>query len=151
MAWSTYVSKIYRSALLPLRWRCAEGHEWEANLNNIRNQGTWCRRGGLKMLSIDHAHQAAASRGGRCLSKDYVNCRSPLIWQCAEGHEWTATLTNVRNSGSWGPACAGKLPLSIEIAVQVAESRGGVCLSKKYQNNKKSGRGGAGRGGARTL
>jgi hypothetical protein len=35
------LSEEYINAHIPLRWRCSEGHEWEATSNNIK-KGTWC-------------------------------------------------------------------------------------------------------------
>ncbi len=32
---------VYENAKTPLRWRCAEGHEWEAIPNNVRHY-SWC-------------------------------------------------------------------------------------------------------------
>ena len=32
----------YINCITKMRWRCKEGHEWEANLNNVKNRNTWC-------------------------------------------------------------------------------------------------------------
>ena len=36
------LSKIYEGARKKLRWRCAKGHEWEANYSNVAFGGKWC-------------------------------------------------------------------------------------------------------------
>ena len=63
-----------------------------------------------KRLHIDTAHHEALSRGGLLISesKSYENNHSPLIWQCAEGHEWAATLNNVKDGKTWCPLCHKK-------------------------------------------
>jgi hypothetical protein len=49
----------YKNNKTPIGWRCAEGHEWLANWNNISN-GIWCphcagRRIGLRNLAVNSA------------------------------------------------------------------------------------------------
>ncbi len=38
------LSKSYKNARLPLKWRCAEGHVWKATADYVKNQGYWCRK-----------------------------------------------------------------------------------------------------------
>ena len=40
----------------------------------------------LKKLTIKDMQELAKARGGKCLSKKYVNGRVKLKWKCAEGH-----------------------------------------------------------------
>lgn len=49
-------------------------------------------------------NEIAASRGGKCLSDHYTNCRTKLKWQCGEGHEWD-TKPVIVAGGSWCPHC----------------------------------------------
>ena len=32
----------YVTVVTPVRWRCREGHEWEATPDNVKNGGSWC-------------------------------------------------------------------------------------------------------------
>lgn len=89
-----------------------------------------------KKLTLDDMHLEARLRGGKCLSKEYTNARTPLLWECSEGHQWEATSSNVRSHNSWCPQCAGVSPLDLTEAVKVAESKGGKCVSKEYVNNR---------------
>lgn len=52
---------------------------------------------------------------------------SRLMWQCADGHEWSATLNNVRN-GRWCPHCFDSIGESL--ARQVLEHIFGVPFKK---------------------
>ncbi|WP_423383604.1 hypothetical protein [Burkholderia sp. LMG 32019] len=89
------------------RFRCSEGHEWAVKAGNIL-RGSWCARCGIERqrLTIEDARRVAHERGGVCLSGEYVNARSRLIWQCHRGHVWQANLDNVKNKGKWCPNCA---------------------------------------------
>ncbi len=49
--------------------------------------------------------QTAALRGGRCLSPAYINCKTHLLWECHNLHQWPATPNNVLR-GSWCPQCS---------------------------------------------
>ena len=123
-----------------LKWRCSKGHEWFASLNTIRNRGTWCRQCAIAALrlSLKDAQAVALAREGMCLSAEYLNSRMHLRWRCSKGHEWPASLNTVKNKGCWCPGCAGRMPLSLTRAQELALKRGGRCLSNKYINNKKN-------------
>ncbi len=86
-------------------------------------------------LSIEIAHAVAAANHGRCLSTVYVNCHEHLIWECYFKHTWPATLNKVKNMKTWCAICKKKKKHTIEIAQQVAISKGGLCLSTVYINN----------------
>jgi len=88
-----------------LIWECEHGHTWSALPGSIK-QGSWCPtcNGGIK-LTLDVMHEAAAKKGGKCLSTEYLNSRTKLNWECKEGHQWNATPSSI-NQGSWCPVCA---------------------------------------------
>ena len=99
------LSEEYNGSKSKLLWRCASGHEWEAPPVYVV-QGTWCpvcaRNQRLKLTQLQ---TIAASRGGHCLSRAYVNERTPLAWSCAAGHRWIATPGKVKR-GSWCAKCS---------------------------------------------
>lgn len=99
------LSGKYLGAEARYKFRCAKEHEWEARGINIV-AGAWCQTCAFdaKRLSIEHAHEAAQAKGGRCLSDSYVNCTIKLRWLCDRGHEWQATLGSVR-AGHWCKQC----------------------------------------------
>ncbi len=130
------LSKSYINAKTKLRWRCSEGHEWEATSHNIINTGTWCPYcSKLSKITIKEMQEIAKSRGGKCLSKKYINNTTKLRWRCKEGHIWEGVPNSI-NRGSWCPYCAGRGKLTIEDKQRIAEERGGKCLSKSYTNAK---------------
>jgi hypothetical protein len=96
------LSDVYINSNTPLIWRCQFGHTWKPTLTKVKNAGTWCPDcGGRKQLTIEVAQQIAIERGGRCLSQVYINNESPLQWECAEMHVWTAALRDVKDGGTW--------------------------------------------------
>lgn len=58
-------------------------------------------------LTLHHAQEVAKNKNGKCLSEKYKNVDTKLKWECEFGHQWEATLYNVRKIGSWCPECAG--------------------------------------------
>lgn len=121
-----------------LKWRCSEGHEWEATPHSVMS-GTWCRKcAGLEKLSIEEMQKRAQKKGGKCLSEKYVNSQTKLEWQCNKGHIWPAKPSDIRQ-GRWCPICwqnrRGKnLRHHIDDMHKLANSKGGKCLSTSYVN-----------------
>ena len=67
------LSREYLGVGAPHRWRCAEGHEWEAVARRVK-RGTWCPTcSGSQPLGIEVLQDLARERGGACLSRIYVN------------------------------------------------------------------------------
>lgn len=89
----------------------------------------------MKKKMLIKAQKLAISRGGRCLSEDYINARTKMLWQCKLGHQWN-TIYGIIRSGSWCPICArNKYRNTLDDAVKLAHSRDGYCKSLKYVNN----------------
>lgn len=130
------LSTEYVANKTPLLWECSAKHRWEANLNSVL-RGSWCPHcSGVARLTIEQMHEIAQSRGGECLSMEYINARTPLLWRCAEGHEWEAKPSNMITHGRWCPECGGTKKLTIEGMHQIAQKRGGKCLSNEYANGR---------------
>lgn len=118
-----------------LTWQCAADHTWQASLKSVKDLKSWCPVcAGKQRLTIEEMQGIATERGGQCLSGEYINAVTKLTWQCAQGHTWEATPDIVKQQKSWCPICAGKQPLGIAQMQQLAESKGGQCLSEVYVN-----------------
>ena len=101
------LSTEYVGLRATMRWRCAAGHEWEAQAQNLR-RGKWCLRCSGKMRkTIDEMHTLAHSRGGVCLSRTYKNMATKLTWRCGCGHRWRAR-PHLVSQGQWCPRCANE-------------------------------------------
>jgi len=96
----------------------------------------------MRRLSMDEVIATTRKRGITCLSKEYKNRRTKMWWQCSHGHVWEAVFGSLRNAGSGCPLCYEEnrskkaRKHTITDAQQLAESRGGMCLSEVYINNR---------------
>jgi hypothetical protein len=87
-----------------------------------------------KKLTLEDAQQIATLKGGRCLSTAYIDVRTDMEWECSAAHRWKATLNSIKNMDTWCLKCSPTAPLTIEIAQQTAQEKGGRCLSDTYVN-----------------
>lgn len=124
------LSKSYITARTKLKWKCSQGHEWEAVPYTIKKH--WCPHcSDNHPLSLQEMQILAVKRGGKCISTDYKNVDSPLEWQCAKGHRFKALPDKVKYRNQWCPTCAGRRRTIADLS-EWAAKRGGKCLSQKY-------------------
>ncbi len=103
------LSDKYVNNATKLKWKCKEGHIWEAKSGNIKS-GKWCPkcsyeyRSSLRRGNIQDMHRLAESRGGKCLSEKYTNVDTKLKWKCKEWHIWEAVPSSIKR-GSWCAKC----------------------------------------------
>ncbi len=129
----TCLSLEYKNSKTKVRWQCQYKHEWEATPDSVRG-GNWCPVcAGNARGTIERMDDLARRKGGRCLSPEYFNSSTKLLWECSEGHTWQAKPSHIAG-GHWCPSCEGNRRLSIEQMREVARSRGGQCLSDEYVN-----------------
>ena len=123
------ISTTASLAMSKLRWRCSEGHEWEAAAPTIR-RGSWCGVCWGKGQGVPEMMALASAKGGEFLSSEYLGSQVSHQWRCDKGHEWSARPGNIRQ-GKWCPRCKGR-GISVADMRVLAESRGGVFLSDRY-------------------
>lgn len=115
--------------------RCAAGHQWEPKTTSISydRRPKWCPScSGKQKLTIAELQATAEARGGRLVSTEYIS-KTPLTWECAMGHQFSATGPHVR-AGLWCPDCSLRKKLTLDELQKLAEARGGSLLSESYQN-----------------
>lgn len=128
------LSERYGNAKSSLEWSCAEGHVWPAAPDKIK-QGEWCPVCARHQPhSIVLMQELAARRGGHCLSHEYRNTGTPLLWQCHDSHRWKAAPSSII-AGTWCPYCARTARLTRTQMQRIARRRGGRLLSETYENN----------------
>ena len=76
----------------------------------------------MKGAVLEDMHSLAKLKGGKCLSKQYINSKIPLQWQCIKGHIWKATTNNVKR-GTWCPYCANTVKSTIEQMKKLAQNK----------------------------
>jgi nucleoside-diphosphate-sugar epimerase len=62
------------------------------------------REGEPETYTIRDMRELARSRGGQCISKEYVDTKTKLRWKCAFGHDWEAS-PRLLKAGHWCPEC----------------------------------------------
>lgn len=91
------LSEKYINCDTKLEWQCFKGHIWQATPGHIKF-GEWCpvcakfnrilnRKGKTAKLTIEEMQRIAKDKKGICLSKEYINANSKLLWQCSKGHK----------------------------------------------------------------
>ncbi|WP_224044863.1 zinc-ribbon domain-containing protein [Paraburkholderia unamae] len=124
-------------------WECANGHRWNVEGAKVV-AGSWCgvcaaqQRIAASRLpdGLDRLRGAAEARGGVCLGDTYERLNDRYRFRCAKGHEWKA-YGHLVVRGAWCRACSDEsLRLGIERMQEVAQARGGRCLSEVYLGSK---------------
>ena len=92
--------------LTRVRFRCAEGHEWDVLAGQIRQYKSWCGKCHHveKRKPLDDLQALAISRGG-VLVRLGQNRSHPATWRCSRGHLFKAVPGNIVK-GSWCPRCS---------------------------------------------
>ncbi len=135
------LSEKYIDANTKLEFECAQGHTWFSRPTNMY-KGVWCKRCAaevnaekLRKYDITQVQDIAATRNGRCLSKEVSSSQSILKWECAKGHQWETKLSHIIG-GHWCSKCAkaGKhAKYTIEHFQEKARAHGGECVSTEYK------------------
>ncbi len=120
------------------RWRCPEGHEWEASYSLIRSgHGCWpcaiVRVADSRRFGVAEYRHLASSRGLEWLGPLPNNTGENSPWRCTDGHEWSASYDNIR-AGKGCPACAGLVPKSAADYVALADELGISWLGPAVPN-----------------
>jgi thiol-disulfide isomerase/thioredoxin len=133
------LSGTYINNRSKLKIECKKGHVFISNSFNIsRNEDLCPKCAGKAKYTLDEFKSIAKSKGGKCLSKKYVNTHSLLLWQCHKNHEWKNSASKILG-GQWCPECR-KIHLSekfrqpISVLQELAKKRGGELISKRYIN-----------------
>lgn len=130
------LSTKYQGMNVRLQWSCSKKHIWEATPASTKNN--WCPICGKEKVqqalrkTIDEMQKVAKKRDGKCLSKEYKNMNSKLLWACSKGHSWEASPGSIIHRKSWCPYCSGKMGTTIETLKALAQEKNGLCLSKAY-------------------
>lgn len=124
-----------------LRWRCKEGHIWDAKIRiRDKKNSSWCKKcadkqssGQYHKLSLIDCVKISKKYGGICLSPNYINARTKLQWKCKENHEFSKTYDKV-SQGHWCPQCNYHKSTTEKIIRQVFE----FIFKKKFPTVKPS-------------
>jgi hypothetical protein len=123
------LSPIYLGVDKKHSFECKKGHTWETSAYSIIKVGTWCPIClGRKKNDITLMNELANSKGGTCISKNYINQNTPLKWKCLQcSLIWEQTPKNIKK-GKWCPTCSiekrGKKALKSDEIISKLEKLG---------------------------
>jgi len=87
-------------------------------------------------LKLQICKDHAISKNGICLSTEYVDYKTKMLWQCSEGHQWEACWNTIKNNNAWCIKCYQiKEATDISILQKYAISKNGLLISNQYINN----------------
>lgn len=99
------LSANYKSIKQKLLWECQKGHTWFATPFSIKIRKSWCPVcAGNQPLGMTVMYKLAKKNKGKCLSTMYENCKTKMLWQCRNGHQFQSTPDNIKQ-GKWCPIC----------------------------------------------
>jgi len=134
------LSTTYINSKKKLKFQCANGHKWETSAYVIKS-GAWCNACAVKKVSdeqrdtIEDFIKIIEKRGGKCLSKTYLNAsQSRIHVECEFGHRWFARPQGIKK-GTWCRKCYGTAKSTLKEIQELAIERGGKCLSISYKND----------------
>lgn len=124
------LSNNYINAHSKLRWQCNKGHIWEATPHAVKNSKTWCPVcAGVFPLQIFEFQKIAREKGGKLLSKRYINLFTKLKFKCKKGHIWEASPGSIKHVGTWCPICSNPY-MSEEMCRATFQDIFGVTFNK---------------------
>lgn len=144
------ITTKYINIFIKMLWECKKEHQWKVALHYVKNKNYWCPKCGIErgadkrrlQNGPEIAKQKAMERGGKCLSTEYINNHTKMLWKCNKGHEWKANFSKIVGENQWCPRCSvenakqkTKLQNGLELAQQKANSMGGECLNTDYEND----------------
>ena len=145
----------YVNNKIKMSWQCKEEHIWKSSLNSVMSNDQWCPKCAPKLISekkrlqngLEIAQQISKEKGGKCLSVEYINTSTKMLWKCGDGHVWEVALHNIKYGDTWCPKCSSKRrrktmkqiygvehPMhNKEIALKVAKSSNNCYISYNYK------------------
>ena len=85
---------------------------------------------------LNDLQQIAKSKGGKCLSSIYIDCKTKLKFECKNKHQWSVIPSSIKR-GMWCPYCSKhNLIDPIGELQAIINSKGGKLISTEYINEK---------------
>lgn len=140
-------SKIPVHSNISVYWKCEKDHSWRATPNNRKRTGcpvcnaNHLSRGENSLDVVDPvlAAQWSMKNFPKTPREVTAYCNDKYIWECSEGHEWTATVAN-RHLGEGCPYCThrkadtGKNDLKTKFPLIASQFQPELNNGKKPEN-----------------
>jgi hypothetical protein len=146
------LTEVYTTIKAKYKFRCKEEHEFESSASNILHNKSWCphcarqgvdvkqaeikRRNTLQKTLHERLARYTESKGGRLVSKEYIDRHTKYQFRCKGKHLWEATADQVLHKREWCGECR-KLAKELKLRGKerlkwCAAEHGGVMLSTEY-------------------
>lgn len=100
-----------------LEWKCsnAEHNSWFGTVDNVIHKKTWCAKCAFLKQNenkkdkqgLQKCQEYAVSRGGKCLSVEYINQNTNLEFKCSNpNHNSWFALPKIVSRGTWCSLCS---------------------------------------------
>lgn len=94
----------------PMKWTCKKGHTFEGALHTVVRRINFCmlcKSRQTLSICLDTYKDFATKQNGKFLEETKPGgIRTPARWACCNGHEFTASLLNVRQRLNFCLVCA---------------------------------------------
>jgi nucleoside-diphosphate-sugar epimerase len=105
----------------------AQQKELTSSISSVKGE-----EGTPEIYTIRDMQELALSRGGQCLSTQFVDVKTKLKWKCAFAHEWEAT-PRLLKAGHWCPECAPP-PWDYDTQAKADPTLAAVYYNNHYRN-----------------
>jgi hypothetical protein len=108
---------------------CDNGHDIIKRSDAFKN--SWCQE--CQKFTIEDARNLASIRGLKFLSDTYTDRDAEYLWECSNGHQWTAKFNIGRIKGG----CAQCLRVPFSFYTELIIGKGGTLITteSEYVNN----------------
>ena len=92
-----------------IKWRCKNGHVFEKKIEECKV--TFCvqcnkdKKKPERLKVFNELRNYARSKGGDCISQEYINCRTPLVWICKNSHIFEGKCDQVKKRKKFCTIC----------------------------------------------
>ncbi len=130
-----FLSTEFNGGYKKYKFQCDKGHQINVMADTVIKGGGCRVCSGKEQLNIEIFKKIAAEKGGECLSENYEGQDVKLEFRCKNGHVFRTVPNIIKNEGTWCKKCAGLELGTIEEMREIANSKGGECLSEEYVNS----------------
>lgn len=113
------LSTEYIASRDKLEWKCSNSNHssWFASFDSVINNNRWCVHCAndknftkWRTEGLIGAHAYAKSRGGLCLSTEFLNGNTKIEWKCSnpDHSSWFGSYQQVTSKKSWCARCKGE-------------------------------------------
>jgi len=93
----------------------------------------------MQKLTLKIFQDIAQKHGGKCLSKEYIDSKTKLNFECSKGHQFSVRPAHMKCYNTWCRECGqikGRPLRGVKEVQKLVESKGGKLLDLEYKGEK---------------